>query len=164
MLPSQGYSVTQWVKYEDKDETNKWECQAHVISMDDDKNCQSTKSIHMQPVQSAMKSSYMSSVMKSSHVWSVQPAMTQSTNKQCSQVRPVSLCGNKNCQSTKKNSYEECQVDQCVMTRTVNLSSVCICRQWYQHCHNLPTRNWHNQLICSQHQRLLGNRLAQSLK
>ena len=54
--------------YEEKDETCKWECQANVISMKDDKNClsslcsdkncQDTKHIHMWPVRPAVKKSY----------------------------------------------------------------------------------------------------------
>ena len=42
VLPTQGYSVDQCVLYEDKEETSKWECQAIVISMEDEKKCQST--------------------------------------------------------------------------------------------------------------------------
>ena len=75
-------------------------CQKQQVSVCDDKNCQSTKPIHMWPMKSAMTSS---------HMQSVQPAMTQSTYK-CSQVRSVSLCDDKNGQSTKKHSYEEYQV------------------------------------------------------
>ena len=48
-------------------------------SVCDDKDCQSTKSIHMWPMKSTMKSSYMWSVTKSSYMWSVEPAMLQST-------------------------------------------------------------------------------------
>ena len=65
-------------------------------SVCDDKNCQSTKSVHMWAVKSAMKSYHMNSV---------EPAMLQPTYKKFSQVF---LCGDKNCQSTKKHSYEEC--------------------------------------------------------
>ena len=60
------YHVNQCVVYEDQDETSKWECTAHDISMYEDKNCQSTlcydkncqdtQSVHMQPVKPAMKS------------------------------------------------------------------------------------------------------------
>ena len=69
-----------------------------MLFLCDDKNCQSTKSIHMQRVKSAMKSSHMQSVTMSSHMWSVEPAMLQSTYKTFNQV---SLCDDKNCQSTK---------------------------------------------------------------
>ena len=54
------------------------------------------------------------------------------------------------------------QPNLCVMTRSINLPSVCI---WgNQQYHNLATRKWHNQLICGQCQRLLGNSLGHSLK
>ena len=36
--------------------------------------------------------------------------MLQSTSKKCSQIKLASLCDDKNCQSIKKHSYEECQV------------------------------------------------------
>ena len=114
-----------------------WECQAHVIPLCNDKKCQSTKSIHMQPIKSAMNSSHMQSVTTSSHMWSVKPAMLQSTYKMFNQV---SLCNDKNCHLPTL-----CVVTRtanlpsiCVMKRTVNLSSVCI-------CHNLGTRSAGNQ-------------------
>ena len=71
--------------YEEQDKTSKQECQANVIYLYDDKKCQSNKSIHMWPLQSAMKSS---------HMWSVEPAMLQSTYKKFSQV---SLFEGRNC-------------------------------------------------------------------
>ena len=40
-----------------------------------DKNCQSTKLIHMWPVKSALKSSQMWSRNKQSHMWSVRPVL-----------------------------------------------------------------------------------------
>ena len=78
--------------------------QAKQVSVYDDKNCQFTQSIHMQPVKSATKSSHMQSVTKSSHKQSVEPAMIQSTYKKFSQV---SLCADKNCQSTKSVSDDK---------------------------------------------------------
>ena len=51
----------------------------------------------MWPVKSAMKSSYMWPVIKSSHMQSVKPATTQSNYKKFSQV---SMYDDKNCQST----------------------------------------------------------------
>ena len=85
------------------------------VSLCDDKNYQSTKCIHMWLVKSAMKSS---------HMWSVRPAMFQSSYKkhnyeEC-QVRPVSMCDDKNCQSARcahmqsvkpampQSSYKKC--------------------------------------------------------
>ena len=67
------------------------------------------------------------------------------------------------------------QPSLCVITRTVNLPNMYVCGQWNQQCHNLATRwvaprnlkwnqKWHNQPICDQCQRLLGNRLGHSLK
>ena len=53
VLTSHYHNVNQCVIYEDQDETSKWECTAHYISMCDDKNCESTKCVHMQPVKPA---------------------------------------------------------------------------------------------------------------
>ena len=51
-------------------------------------------------------------VTKPCHLWSVKPAMTQSTYKKLSQV---SLCDDKNCQSTKSLCNEwNCQSTRCV--------------------------------------------------
>ena len=85
-------------------------------SVCNDKNCQSTKSIHMWALKSAMKSSYMQSVSRSSHMWPVQPAVTQSTYKKFNQA---SLCNDKSCQYTKKHSYEECDGKNCQCTKSV---------------------------------------------
>ena len=103
MLPVKGYSVNQCVIYEGKDETSKWECQANVISMEDDKNCQSTlcsdknckdtKFIHIQPVKPEMK--------KSSHMQLAKPATLQSDYN-----KMKSVCDNKNCQSTLCNHMQ----------------------------------------------------------
>ena len=94
VLPAQEYSVNQCVIYEEKDETSKAECQANVISMQNDKNCQSTlcsdkncqdtKGNHMQPVKPAME--------MSSHMQLAKPAILQSSYKK-------SICNDKNCQS-----------------------------------------------------------------
>ena len=90
VLTTQNHNVNQCVAYEEQDKTSKQECTAHDISMYDDKicqstlcydkNCQDTQCVHMWPVKLAMKSS---------HMWSVKQAVTQS------------LCDEKNCQSTK---------------------------------------------------------------
>ena len=61
--------------YEDKEETSKQECQANVIYMEDDKNCQSTLSRYQVlftwwPVKLEMK--------KSSHMWLAKPEILQS--------------------------------------------------------------------------------------
>ena len=53
------YYVNQCVVQEDQDKTSKWECQTFVISLCDDKNCQSTKTINMKSVKPAMKSSHI---------------------------------------------------------------------------------------------------------
>ena len=94
--------VNQCVVQEDQDKTSQQKCPAHVISLCDDKNCQSTlccdkncqvtQCVHMWPVKPARKSS---------HMWSVEPAMPQSSYKKKDQVKQVSLCDDKNCQSTK---------------------------------------------------------------
>ena len=71
-------------------------------SMCDDKNCQSTKSIHMQPVKSAMN---------------------------------LTICGQLNQQyynlGTRNIVMKSVKLGQylCVMTRTVNLLNVHICRE-----------------------------------
>ena len=65
-----------------------------------DKNCQSTQCIHMC---TAMKSSYIWSVTKPSHMQLPKPAMKQSTYK-------TFLKDDKTCQFTKKHSSEECTV------------------------------------------------------
>ena len=80
VLPTKVYFINECVMYEEKDETNWQECQAKVISIEDDKkcqstlcsdkNCQDTKYIHMQL---AMK--------KSSHMWLAKPATLQSSDK-----------------------------------------------------------------------------------
>ena len=49
-------------------------------------------------------------------MWSVEPAMLQSIYKKFSQV---SSCADKNCQSTKKHSYEECDDKNCQSTKTL---------------------------------------------
>ena len=79
------------------------ECQStkYAKSACHDKNCQSTQCIHMWPLKPAIKSN---------HVQSVRPTPLQSTYQKCSQIRPVPLCDDKNCQYTKKHSYEECHV------------------------------------------------------
>ena len=46
VLPAQRDSVNQCVMYENKDETSKWGCPANVISMEDDKNCQSSNCVN----------------------------------------------------------------------------------------------------------------------
>ena len=78
---------------EDKDITSKWECTAY------DKNCQSSlcydmncQCEHMQP---------MKPTMKSSNMWSVEPALLHSSYKKKNQVKQESVCDDKNCQSTK---------------------------------------------------------------
>ena len=86
--------------------------------MYDDKSCQSTKSIHMWPVKSAMKCS---------HMQSVEPAMLQSTYKKFSQV---SLCDDKNCQSTKKHSYEERQIKPISLYIDKNCQSAKCLHMW----------------------------------
>ena len=87
---SHNHNVNQCVVYEEQDETNKQECTAYEISMYDDKNCQSTKCVHMWVVKPA--------TIKSDPMQSVKPAMTQSIYKKFSQV---SLCDDKNWQYTK---------------------------------------------------------------
>ena len=84
--------------------------QVKQVSLCNDKNCQSIKCIYMWPVKSAMKSS---------HMQSVETAMLQSSYKnhgykEC-QVRPVSLCDDKNCQSTRN-----CQFSRCVHVQPKN--------------------------------------------
>ena len=78
VFPAQGYSVNQCVMYEDKDETSKQECQAKVISMEDDKNCQNT-----------FCSDKNSQDTKCIHMWPVKPSMTNSSPIQLS--RPAKL-------------------------------------------------------------------------
>ena len=78
MLPSHEYQVTHCAVYKEQVKAGKWECTAHGISMYNDmncqctlcydKNCQDTQCVHMQPVKPAKKSS---------HVWSVEPAIPQ---------------------------------------------------------------------------------------
>ena len=91
-------------------------------------------------------------VTKPSHMQLPKPAMKQSTYKKFNQ-------DDKKCQSDKNIVLKSVQWDQCVMTRTVNLPSLCV-----------VTRNvkWnlkgHNLLICGQCQRLLVARLVHSLK
>ena len=79
-------------------------------SVCDDKNCQPTQCIHMWPVKSVMKSSYMQSV---------RPTMLQSKYRtliyeEC-KVRPVSLYDDKNCRPTKSLcDGKNCQSAKCV--------------------------------------------------
>ena len=104
----------------------------------DDKNFQSTMFVHMWPVKQAMKSSHIWSVTKSSHMQSVEPAILQSTYKKFNQV---SLCDDKNCQSTKKHSHEECQVRPGSLCDDKNYQSAKCAHMWTvkQQCHNLAT-------------------------
>ena len=87
----------------------------------------------------------------------------------CVMTRTVNLPRNIVMKGVKLDQY------LCAMTRTVNLPNVCICRQWKQQYHNLPTRwatprnlkwnqKWYNQLSCGQYQRQPENRLGHSLK
>ena len=99
--------------YEDKDNTSKWKCTAY------DKNCQSTlcydkncQCVHMQPVKPAMKSSNM---------WSVEPAILQSSYKEKNQVKQESVCDDKNCQSTK--SIHMWQVKSAMKSSYMQVSS-----------------------------------------
>ena len=95
---SEEYHVNQCEMYKDKDETSKWECQANVVSMEDDKNhqstlssdktCPDTKFIHMQQVQPTMK--------RASPMWLAKSATLQSDYK-----KKKSVCDDKNCQSTQ---------------------------------------------------------------
>ena len=68
-----------------------------------DKNCQDTKGIHMWLVKPAMQSSNTWSVTKQCHMLLPKPAMKQTTYKMFPQ-------DDKNCQSIKKYSFEECPV------------------------------------------------------
>ena len=82
-FPSNEYQVNQYVVYEEQDETSKWECTAHDLSMYDDKNCQSTlcydkncqdiQCVHVWPVNQAMT--------KSHHMQLAKPAILQSSYK-----------------------------------------------------------------------------------
>ena len=92
-----GDHVNQCVMCEDKDKTS------HLEYTTYDKNCQSTSSydkswqdthcVHMWPVKPAMT--------KSSHMWLAKPAILPSDYKKKNQMKHVSVCDDKNCQSTK---------------------------------------------------------------
>ena len=69
LLPAQGYSVNQCVIQEEKEETSKQECQANIISIEDDKNCQSNNCVDMW------------SMTKTSYMWLAKPAILQSAYK-----------------------------------------------------------------------------------
>ena len=85
-------------------------------------------------------------------MWSVRPTMLQLTSEKCSQIIPVSLCDDKNCQSTKKHSYEECQCrpvcndKKCQSTKCVNMQKPAMPQSTY----NKLTQSTH----CGQYQRL----------
>ena len=79
MLPAQGYFVNQCMMYEEKDEPNKWKCQANIISMEDEKNCQSILCSDKTCQSILCDKNCQSS--KCLHMWSVKPAMKQSAYK-----------------------------------------------------------------------------------
>ena len=113
-------NVNQCVVYEYQEESSKWECQAHVAPLCDDKNCQSTlcydkncqdnHCVHLWPVKPAMT--------KSSHMWLAKPAILQSNYKKKNEMKQKSMCDDKNCQSTKPAKSvcddKNCQSTQCV--------------------------------------------------
>ena len=101
---SEEYHVNQCVMYEDKEEKSNQECQAHVISMEDDKNFQSSKYVHLGSVKPAMRqSAYMKFNQKS-----------LCGDKKCQSTKSVkSVCDDKNCQSTLC-SDKNCQDTRCV--------------------------------------------------
>ena len=113
MLTSHNHNINQCVVYEDQDVTNKLKFMAHDISMCDDKNCQSTKCVHMQ---------------------SVKPAMTQSSYKKFSQL---SICDDKNSHSTKSL----CDDMNCQSTRCVHMQPVkpAIPQSSYKKCSNISS-------------------------
>ena len=127
--------------YEDTDETCKWECQANVTYMKDDKNCQSilcsdkicqsTKS-----AKSTLCSDKNFQDTKYIHMWPVKPAI-QSHNMLSVERQ------NHNLVTRKRSKWNN---NLCVMTRNVNLPSVFIYgQQWNQ----VICSQWPSQVICS---------------
>ena len=116
---SSEYQVNQCVVHEEPDKTSDQKCYIHVISLFDDKNCQSTlcydkrcqetQCVHIWPVKPAMKSK---------HMWSVEPAVLPFVYKKKNQMKHISVCDDKNCQSTKSAKYacddRNCESIQCI--------------------------------------------------
>ena len=95
------FSVNQCFLQEDKEEKSKQEGQANLIYIEDDKNCQSTVCSDKNCQDNRFI--HMWSMTKPNHMQLPKPAMKQSIYKKFHQ-------DDKNCQSTKKYSSEECPV------------------------------------------------------
>ena len=102
---SQEKYVNQCVTQECQAETSKWKYPVHVINhLCDDKTCQVSRYVHMQPVKPAKKSN---------NLCLVEPAIQSSCKR---------LCSDKNCQSTRSfkkmnqvcGEEKNCQCTQCM--------------------------------------------------